>query len=80
MRVGGRRQRRTTLLFGLYCTVWSVCACLLLANALVGDGVPQAQPAPRSANLDSAYPSVACISLRLKPGEQLLCCSHALHR
>ena len=24
-------------------------------------------------------PSVACISLRLKPGEQLLCCSHALH-
>ena len=34
------------------------------SNALVGDGVPQ--PAPRSANL------------RLKPGEQLLCCSHTL--
>ena len=50
------------------------------SNALVGDGVPQ--PAPRSANLEldtSTAPSVACSSLRQKPGEQLLCCSHTLH-
>ena len=45
------------------------------SNALVGDGV--LQPAPLSAN--STAPSVACSSLRLKPGEQLLCCSHTLH-
>ena len=46
------------------------------SNALVGDGFPQ--PA-RRARRTSTAPSVACISLRLKPGEQLLCCSHALH-
>ena len=49
------------------------------SNALVGDSVPQ--PAPRSANLDDSGTalSVACSSLRQKPGEQLLCCSHTLH-
>ena len=46
------------------------------SNALVGDGVPQ--PAPRSANLDSAFGGMQ-LSLRQKPVEQLLCCSHALH-
>ena len=35
----------------------------------------------RRARRTSTAPSVvACISLRLKPGEQLLCYSHALHR
>ena len=34
----------------------------------------------RRARRTSTAPSVACSSLRLKPGEQLLCCSHALHR
>jgi len=33
----------------------------------------------RRARRTSTAPSVACSSLRLKPGEQLLCCSHALH-
>ena len=46
------------------------------SNALVGDGV--LQPAPRSANLDSAFDGMQ-LSLRQKPGEQLLGCSHALH-
>ena len=45
------------------------------SNALVGGGV--LQPAPRSAN--STALSVACSSLRQKPGEQLLCCAHTLH-
>ena len=34
----------------------------------------------RRARRTSTAPSVACSSLRLKLGEQLLCCSHALHR
>ena len=33
----------------------------------------------RRARRTSTAPSVARISLRLKPGEQLLCCSHTLH-
>ena len=33
----------------------------------------------RHARRTSTAPSVACSSLRLKLGEQLLCCSHALH-
>ena len=46
------------------------------SNALVGDGVPQ--PAPRSANLDSAFGGMQLFATE-KPGEQLLCCSHTLH-
>merc|ERR1712110_1402951 len=62
------------------CTAHTVrCAAVFVrsekSNALVGDGV--LQPAPRSAN--STALSVACSSLRLKLGEQLLCCSHVLH-
>ncbi|EOD36371.1 hypothetical protein EMIHUDRAFT_226389 [Emiliania huxleyi CCMP1516] len=45
------------------------------SNALVGDGVPRFRRARRT----STALSVACSSLRLKPGEQLLCCSYALH-
>ena len=45
------------------------------SDALVGDGVPGFRQARRT----STAPSVACNSLRQKPGEQLLCCSHALH-
>ena len=45
------------------------------SNALVGDGVPGFRRARRT----STALSVACSSLRLKPGEQLLCCSHTLH-
>ena len=45
-------------------------------NALVGDGV--LQPAPRSANLDSAFGGTHLFAPE-KPGEQLLCCSHTLH-
>merc|ERR1711904_258683 len=33
----------------------------------------------RHARRTSTALSVACSSLRQKPGEQLLCCSHALH-
>ena len=33
----------------------------------------------RRARRTSTAPSVACSSLRQKPGEQLLCCSHTLH-
>ena len=45
------------------------------SNALVGDGVPRFRRARRT----STAPSMACSSLRQKPGEQLLGCSHALH-
>ena len=45
------------------------------SNALVGDGV--LQPAPRSANLDSAFGGMQLFAT--EAGEQLLCCSHALH-
>ena len=45
------------------------------SNALVGDGVPGFRRARRT----STALSVACSSLRQKPGEQLLCCSHTLH-
>ena len=45
------------------------------SDALVGDGFPQ--PAPRSANLDSAFGGVQLFAT--EAGEQLLCCSHALH-
>ena len=45
------------------------------SNALVGDSVPRFRRARRT----STALSVACSSLRQKPGEQLLCCSHALH-
>ena len=45
------------------------------SNALVGDGVPGFRRARRT----STALSVACSSLRLKLGEQLLCCSHVLH-
>ena len=45
------------------------------SNALVGDGVPRFRRARRT----STALSVACSSLRQKPGEQLLCCSHTLH-
>ena len=50
------------------------------SNALVGGGF--LQPAPRSANLDSAFGGMQLFGLcdrSQKPGEQLLCCSHALH-
>ena len=47
------------------------------SNALIGGGFPH-QSVSHSANLDSAF-GVACSSLRQKPGEQLLCCSHTLH-
>ena len=47
------------------------------SNALVGDGV--LQPAPRSANLDSAFGGMHLFATDEKPGEQLLCCSHTLH-
>ena len=44
-------------------------------STLVGGGFLQLRRARRT----STAPSVACSSLRLKLGEQLLCCSHALH-
>ena len=45
------------------------------SNALVGGGFPRF----RRARQTSTAPSVACSSLRLKPGVKLPCCSHALH-
>ena len=48
------------------------------SNALVGDGV--LQPAPRSANLDSAFDGMQLFASEAwRRGEQLLGCSHALH-
>ena len=45
------------------------------SNALVGDGF--LQPAPRSANLDSAIGGMQLFAPEAL--KQLLCCSHALH-
>ena len=62
------------------CTAHTIrCAAVFVrsekSNALVGDGVPGFRRARRT----STALSVACSSLRQKPGEQLLCCSHTLH-
>ena len=48
------------------------------SNALVGDGFPRFRRARREPR-QRLRASVACSSLRQKPGEQLLCCSHTLH-
>ena len=54
------------------------------AAVLSGVNTPTRSSVTASSNLrrarrTSTAPSVACSSLRLKLGEQLLCCSHALH-